>query len=391
MNDRSLRHIVAGLGGKANGQPRESAFVITAASEVMAVLALAQSRADLRRRLSNIVIGFDLDGKPVQAAEIGGIGALMVLLNDAILPNLVQTTEHTPAFVHCGPFGNIAHGTSSVLSQRMALQTADFVVNEAGFASDLGAEKYFDIVVPATGIRPAAGVLVTTVRSLEAQGAQQDDEVGLPALRRGFSNLERHMENLTKYGVPFVVAINKFPTDAQEKLDYVRDFCRERGVDSAVSDVFAHGGAGARELAEKVAALASSPAAATAQQAMQPLYPPSVSLETKIETIAHEIYGADGIRVESTARAKLQKFTQLGFGHLPVCMAKTQSSLSDNPKLLGAPRNWTLTVSDARLSAGAGYVVVVAGNMLLMPGLPAVPQAMHMDVDDETGQITGLR
>ena len=390
MNDRSLRHIITGLGGKANGQPRESGFVITAASEVMAVLALAQSRADLRRRLSDIVIGFDMDGKPVRAVEMGGIGALMVLLNDAILPNLVQTTEHTPAFVHCGPFGTIAHGTSSVISQKMALLMADFVVNEAGFASDLGAEKYFDIVVPATGIRPAAAVLVTTVRSLEAQGAEVDDEEGLHALRRGFSNLGRHMENLTKYGVPFVVAINKFPSDTQEKLDYVRHFCREHGADSALSDVFAQGGAGARDLAEKVATLANSPASSAAQKAMQPLYPPSISLETKIETIAREIYGADGIRIESTARTKLHKFTALGFGHLPVCMAKTQSSISDNPKLLGAPENWTLTVSDARLSAGAGYVVVVAGNMLLMPGLPALPQAMQMDVDD-SGHITGLR
>lgn len=391
MNDRSLRQIVTGLGGKANGQPREGGFVITAASEIMAIMSLAQSRADLRKRLGEIAVAYDLEGKLVRAGDIGGIGALMVLLNDALMPNLVQTTEGVPAFVHCGPFGNIAHGTSSVISQKMALQLADFVVNEAGFASDLGAEKYFDIVAPATGIKPAAAVLVTTVRSIEAQGAENGEDEGIHALKRGFANLGRHMENLTKYGAPFVVALNRFPTDTQEKLDYVRDFCRERGVEVAQSEVFASGGEGGRDLAEKVAATANSEASKNAQAAMQPLYPPSISLETKVETIAREIYGADGIYIESTARKKLKQFTDMGFGQLPVCMAKTQSSVTDNPKLLGAPKNWTLTVTDARLSAGAGFVVVIAGNMLLMPGLPAKPQAFAMDVDDATGQIIGLR
>jgi formate--tetrahydrofolate ligase len=390
MNDRSLRKIVTSLGGKANGTPREAGFVITAASEIMAILALANSRADLRRRLSDIAIGYDTSGKLLRAGDIGGIGALMVLLNDAIMPNLVQTTENVPAFVHCGPFGNIAHGTSSVVSQKMALQLADFVVNEAGFASDLGAEKYFDIVSPATGIKPAAAVLVTTVRSIEAQGAEHGHDEGLPALRRGFANLGRHMENLGVYGVPFVVALNRFPGDTQEKLDYVRDFIKERGADSALSEVFTRGGEGGTELAEKVATLAKSPQSESARQAMQPLYTPSVSLEGKIETIAHEVYGAGRIYIESTARKKLKKFTDLGFGNLPICMAKTQSSITDDPKLLGAPTGWTLTVTDANLSAGAGFIVVIAGNMLLMPGLPEAPQAMQMDVDDD-GNITGLR
>lgn len=391
MNDRSLRQIVTGLGGKANGQPREAGFVITAASEIMAIMALAASRADLRKRLSEVAIGYDLDGKLVRAGDIGGIGALMVLLNDALMPNLVQTTDGTPAFVHCGPFGNIAHGTSSVVSQRMALNLADFVVNEAGFASDLGAEKYFDIVVPATGIKPAAAVLVTTVRSIAAQGALHGDDSGLPALKRGFENLARHIQNLRKYGAPFVVALNAFPTDTAEEQAYVSDFLREQGVEHALSTVFRDGGPGGAELAEKVAALASSPEAAAAQAAMQPLYPPSVSLEGKIETIAHEIYGARGIYIESGARKKLKQFADMGFGQLPVCMAKTQASVSDDPKLLGAPTKWTLTVTDARLSAGAGFIVVIAGNMLLMPGLPATPQAMAMDVDDATGAVVGLR
>lgn len=390
MNDRSLRKIVTSLGGKANGTPREAGFVITAASEIMAILALAGSRADLRKRLSDIAIGYGFDGRLIRAGDVGGIGALMVLLNDAIMPNLVQTTENVPAFVHCGPFGNIAHGTSSVVSQQMALQLADFVVNEAGFASDLGAEKYFDIVSPATGIKPAAAVLVTTVRSIEAQGAENGQDEGLPALRRGFANLARHMENLGVYGVPFVVAINRFPNDTQEKLDYVRDFIKERGADCAFSEVFARGGEGGAELAEKVAAKANSPESEASRKAMQPLYPPSVSLEGKIETIAHEVYGAGRIYIESTARKKLKKFTELGYGALPICMAKTQSSITDDPKLLGAPTGWTLTVTDANLSAGAGFIVVIAGNMLLMPGLPEAPQAMQMDVDDD-GNITGLR
>ena len=392
MNDRALRHIISGLGGKANGAPREAGFVITAASEIMAIMALAGSREDLRHRLNEIVVALNMDGKAVRVADLGITGALMVLLNDAILPNLVQTTQHTPAFVHIGPFANIAHGTSSVLSQKMALQLADFVVNETGFAADLGAEKYFDIVMPASGIRPAAAVLVTTARSLTAQGASGDlyEHDSLTALHRGLENLGKHIENLHKFGVPFVVAVNHFPADTPREINCIHDFCRAAGIEIASVDVFTQGGEGARELAEKVAALATSVESEAAQKSLHPLYEASLSVEAKIEKVARDIYGADGIYIESAARKKLQKFASLGYGHLPVCIAKTQNSLSDNPKLMGAPRGWTLTVTDAKLSAGAGFIVVIAGNMLLMPGLPEKAQAMNLDVDAD-GKIIGLR
>ncbi len=392
MNDRALRHIISGLGGKANGVPREAGFVITAASEIMAVMALAGSRGDLRHRLNEIVVALNLDGKVVRVADLKITGALMVLLNDAILPNLVQTTEHTPAFVHIGPFGNIAHGTSSVLSQKMALQLADFVVNETGFAADLGAEKYFDIVMPASGIRPAAAVLVTTARSLTAQGTTGEiyEHNSLEALRSGLENLGKHIENLRRFGVPFVVAVNHFPADTPREIDCIHDFCREAKVESASVEVFTQGGEGARELAEKVADLAISPEGKAAQQSLHPLYESSLAVEAKIEKVARDIYGASAIYIEGDAHKKLQKFVSLGYGHLPVCIAKTQNSLSDNPKLMGAPRDWTLTVTDAKLSAGAGFIVVVAGNMLLMPGLPEKAQAMNLDVDDD-GKIIGLR
>ena len=392
MNDRALRHIISGLGGKANGAPREESFVITAASEIMAIMALAGSREDLRHRLNEIVVALNMDGKAVRVADLGITGALMVLLNDAILPNLVQTTQHTPAFVHIGPFANIAHGTSSVLSQKMALQLADFVVNETGFAADLGAEKYFDIVMPASGIRPAAAVLVTTARSLTAQGASGDlyEHDSLTALHRGLENLGKHIENLHKFGVPFVVAVNHFPADTPREINCIHDFCRAAGIEIASVDVFTQGGEGARELAEKVAALATSVESEAAQKSLHPLYEASLSVEAKIEKVARDIYGADGIYIESAARKKLQKFASLGYGHLPVCIAKTQNSLSDNPKLMGAPRGWTLTVTDAKLSAGAGFIVVIAGNMLLMPGLPEKAQAMNLDVDAD-GKIIGLR
>ena len=392
MNDRALRHIISGLGGKANGAPREAGFVITAASEIMAIMALAGSREDLRHRLNEIVVALNMDGKAVRVADLGITGALMVLLNDAILPNLVQTTQHTPAFVHIGPFANIAHGTSSVLSQKMALQLADFVVNETGFAADLGAEKYFDIVMPASGIRPAAAVLVTTARSLTAQGASGDlyEHDSLTALHRGLENLGKHIENLHKFGVPFVVAVNHFSADTPREINCIHDFCQAAGAQSASVEVFTQGGEGARELAEKVAALATSVESEAAQKSLHPLYEASLSVEAKIEKVARDIYGADGIYIESAARKKLQKFASLGYGHLPVCIAKTQNSLSDNPKLMGAPRGWTLTVTDAKLSAGAGFIVVIAGNMLLMPGLPEKAQAMNLDVDAD-GKIIGLR
>jgi formate--tetrahydrofolate ligase len=377
MNDRALRHVIVGLGGKVNGVPRETGFVITAASEVMAILALADSRADLRRRLGDIVIGYSLDGKVIRASDLGVTGAMMVLLNEAVMPNLVQTTEHTPALVHAGPFANIAHGTSSVISQKMGLALADYIINETGFGADLGAEKYLDLVMPQSGLKPSAAVLIASVRALVEQGAGD--------LAAGLANLGRHIENLRKFGVATVVAVNRFGDETPAQVEAVRRYCREVQVESAEADVYRRGGAGGRELAEKVLAAADT----SDPQAVRSLYGRQLSLTGKIEVIAREIYGAGGVYIESAARKKLDRFTELGFGGLPVCMAKTQSSFSDNPKLLGAPSGWTLTVTDALLAAGAGFVVVVAGNMLLMPGLGKSPQALRMDVDDR-GNISGV-
>ncbi|MCE5306392.1 MAG: formate--tetrahydrofolate ligase [Acidobacteriales bacterium] len=387
MNDRALRNVIVGLGGKVNGPPRQAGFVITAASEVMAILALAASRQDLRKRLSDIVIGFDVKGRVLRAADMEATGAMMVLLNEAIMPNLVQTSENTPAFVHAGPFANIAHGTSSLISQRMAMGLAEYVVNETGFAADLGAEKYLDIVMPAAGFRPSAAVLIATVRALmeQGQGIAPGSSTDAAALRAGFCNIEKHMENLRKFRLPFVVAVNRFPGDTDEHIAMVRAFCKEAGAETAVVEAYTKGGAGATDLAEKVMAVAD----ASSPEQVQPLYPSSYSIELKVETVAREIYGAGGVYFESNARKKIRKFTELGFGHLPVCIAKTQSSFSDNPKLMGRPTGWTLTVTDAHLAAGAGFIVVIAGNMLLMPGLSATPQAFKMDVDEE-GRIVGL-
>ncbi len=377
MNDRALRHVIVGLGGKVNGVPRETGFVITAASEIMAILALAGSRADLRRRLSEIVIGYDLEGKVVRARDVEATGAMMVLLNEAIMPNLVQTTEHTPALVHAGPFANIAHGTSSVLAQKMGLALADYVINETGFGADLGAEKYVDLVMPQSGLRPSAAVLIASVRALVEQGGGK--------LEGGLANLGRHIASLRRFRLPAVVAVNLFGDETAEQIDAVRRYCRGLGVESAPADVYRQGGAGGRELAECVTAAAGS----ADPRCVQVLYPPELTLYEKVERITREIYGGAGVYFETAARRKLERFTELGFGPLPVCMAKTQSSLSDNPRLLGAPSGWTLTATDAHLAAGAGWVVVIAGNMLLMPGLGKSPQAVRMDVDDQ-GRITGL-
>lgn len=376
MNDRALRDVVIGLGGKLNGVPRETGFVITAASEVMALLALASDREDLRRRLSRIAVGLNLDGNVVTAGDLRATGAMMVLLNEALMPNLVQTTEGAPAFVHAGPFANIAHGTSSVISQKMAIRLADYVVNETGFAADLGAEKYFDLVLPQGGIPPAAAVLIASARALAEQGAG--------VLRDGFANLDRHIANLRRFGVPVVVAINRFADDTEEALREIASHCAELGVRSALADVFHHGGAGGEALAQAVKEACEEPAAPRS------LYPPELPLEEKTRLVATEVYGAAGVYFETEARRKLKRYTTAGYAHLPVCMAKTQSSLTDNPKVLGAPTGWTLTVTDAHLSAGAGFVVVIAGNMMRMPGLGKDPQAFHMDVDEE-GTIIGLR
>jgi formate--tetrahydrofolate ligase len=383
MNDRALRNIVTGLGGHTNGPARETGFVITAASEVMAILALSSSQQDLRRRLSEIMVGFDLDGKPVRAADLKATGGMMVLLNDALKPNLVQTTEGTPAIVHAGPFGNIAHGTSSVLAQRMALHLADYVVNESGFGSDLGAEKFFDLVMPSANLQPSVAVIITSSRSL-VRHAGKTGATGDQAFHAGFENLAKHVENLKKFGVQIVVAVNRFTTDTPDQLRSIQSFCSSLGVESAVSEVYAKGGAGGVDLAEKVVSAADS----STGKEPKPIYSPTASLTEKIETVAKEIYGAGEVVIESSARKKLEKFTELGYGKFPVCMAKTQSSLTDDPTKLGAPRGWTLTVSDALLSAGAGWVVVVLGEMMLMPGLGKTPQATKLDVD-EAGVIQG--
>lgn len=385
MNDRALRHAVIGLGGKANGVPRETGFVITAASEVMAALGLANSRGDVRRRLDEIVLGYSLEGQLIRAGDLKVTGALLAVLNEAVMPNLVQTSEHTPALVHAGPFANIAHGTSSVISQLMALRLADYVVNESGFGADLGAEKYLDIVMPSSGIKPAAAVLIATIKALKAHGAEGFTEADSTALRRGLCNLERHLLNMRKFQVPVVVAINRFASDMPEEIAIVQNFCIEMNVKSALVEVFAKGGEGGMDLAAKVISVVESQPDSQAQS----LYSYSLSLEEKIETIAKEIYGAQTVYIESEARKKLKKFAEHGFGHLPICMAKTSASFSDNPKRVGAPSGWTLTVTDANLSAGAGFVVVIAGSMLLMPGLPQSPQAFKIDVD-EHGVISGL-
>jgi len=383
MNDRALRHVIVGLGGKANGVPRETGFVITAASEIMAVLALANAREDCGRRLSDITIGFNLDGQIVRAGDLNATGAMMVLLNEAIMPNLVQTTEQTPALIHAGPFANIAHGTSSVIAQKMALELAEYVVNETGFGADLGAEKFMDIVMPASGLKPSAAVLVATVRGIKAQARIQ--ERGPEALKSGLENLAKHVENLKKFLLPTVVAINRFAEDSEEEIRTIMGFSAGLGVESSVAEVFDKGGAGGLELAAKVMAAAEK----ANLQAVKSLYPAGLGIKEKIELVAGEIYGADSVYFESGARKKLEKFSALGFSSLPVCMAKTQSSLSDNPKLPGAPKNWTLTVTDANLASGAGFIVVVAGNMMLMPGLSKTPQAARMNVD-RNGRITGL-
>jgi formate--tetrahydrofolate ligase len=381
MNDRALRRVTVGVGAKGakagDGTDRQTGFVITAASEVMAIMALATSRADLRRRLDSIVVGTSRTGRPVTAADLGATGAMMALLGDAILPNLVQTTEGTPALVHTGPFGNIAHGTSSVLSQQMGLRLADYVVNECGFAADLGAEKYFDIVMRTSGTRPAVAVLVATVQSLRAQGEGH--------LEAGFANLAHHIQTLRQFGVPIVVAINRFPADTLAELADIAAECRRLEVGCSFVEAFAKGGDGAADLAEKVvAAIDGNP-----EPAVQPVYGLEDSLEEKIRTVAVQVYGADGVIVSEAARAKFTRFTEWGFGQLPVCIAKTQYSLTDNPKMMGAPKGWTLNITNASLSAGAGFVVAVAGNMMLMPGLPSEPRALSIDVDED-GNIAGV-
>ncbi len=380
MNDRALRRIATGLGGRDGGPARETGFVITAASEVMAILTLAESRADLRQRLGRIVVGFSYDGKAVTAGDLKAVGPMMVLLNEAILPNLVQTTEGAPAIVHCGPFANIAHGTSSVLAQRLSLHLADYVVNETGFAADLGAEKFFDIVMPMSGHVPSVAVVIVTLKALRAQGGSPDGPV-----EAGFPNLARHLRNLQRWGVPPVIAMNRFPGDTDDDLQKVLDYCTSVGADAALAEGYAKGGDGMTTLAKKVVAAA----AASDVSKVKPLYSSEQPLEAKIRTVATQVYGAKDVTFKPAARQRLKRFEELGYGLLPVCIAKTQYSFTDDPKVMGAPSDWTLTISDVTLSAGAGFVVAIAGSMMLMPGLGKVPQAHRLDVDDQ-GRVMGM-
>jgi formate--tetrahydrofolate ligase len=387
MNDRALRDIVVGLGGKTNGFPREDGFNITVASEVMAILCLATDLMDLKERLARIQVAWTLDDKPVTAGELGVAGAMTLLLKDAIKPNLIQTLENTPAFMHGGPFANIAHGCNSITATRLALKLTDYVITEAGFGADLGAEKFFDIKCRYGGLTPDAVVLVATVRALKYNGGVRKEDTGrenLPALEAGMVTLERHVANLRKFGVPVVVAINHFATDTDAEVALLREKCAAWGVDVAFSEVFAKGGEGGRALAEALVALLERE-----PSHFKPLYDLNLSLKEKIETINREIYGGAQVVFQDKALKELQAIEALGYGHLPVCMAKTQYSLADNPKLLGSPTGFTLTVKDVRLSAGAGFVVVLTGDIMTMPGLPRVPAANGIDID-ATGIITGL-
>ena len=386
MNDRALRHIVCGLGGKTDGVPREESFCITVATETMAVFCLAADLADLKQRLGRILVACDTDGGPVTAHDLKAEGAMAALLRDAIRPNLVQTLEGTPALIHGGPFANIAHGCSSVRATRYALKLADYCVTEAGFGSDLGAEKFADINCRLSGLRPDAAVLVATTRALKYNGGVPQAETArenLPALRAGAENLGAHIAGLRQYGIPVVVAVNRFESDAEAELSFLERYCAENGADFALSEVFAKGGAGGTELAEKVCKAADAPSD------FRLLYPDDMPVPEKIETVARRIYGADGVVYTKRARRALGEIASLGGDRLPVCIAKTQYSLSDDPKLLGRPRGFSITIRDARLNSGAGFVVAYAGDILTMPGLPKKPAAEGIDVD-ESGRITGL-
>ena len=387
MNDRPLRDIIIGLGSKANGIMREDHFIISVASEIMAVLCLSDSLDDLRNRLSNIVVAYDYDGNKVTAGDIGAVGAMTALLKDAIKPNLVQTLEHTPVIIHGGPFANIAHGCNSLIATKTALKMADVVVTEAGFGADLGAEKFFDIKCRIGGLKPQAVVLVATIRALKYNGGVAKDSLkteNIEALKAGIVNLEKHIENIQKYNVPVVVTLNHFLEDTDTEIEFVKDFCVAKGCRFALSDVWAKGGEGGIPLATEVMDILSS-----GESGFAPLYSSDLSLKEKIEKIATEIYGADGVDYASAAAANLKHIEELGYGSLPVCVAKTQYSLSDNPKVLGRPENFRITVSDAYVSAGAGFVVILTGNIMTMPGLPKVPAAEGIDVNEE-GRITGL-
>ena len=386
MNDRALRNIVIGLGAKADGVVREDHFVITVASEIMAILCLASDMEDLKERLGKIVVAYNFAGEPVTAKDLGGVGSMAALLKDALKPNLIQTLENTPAIVHGGPFANIAHGCNSVRATKTALKIADYCITEAGFGADLGAEKFLDIKCRMAGLKPDAIVLVATVRALKYNGGVPKDQLSaenLDALKKGIVNLEKHIENLQKYDVPVVVTLNAFVTDTEAETSFVKDFCISRGCSFALSEVWEKGGEGGVELAKTLLETLE-----TKESHYHPLYKDELSLEEKIETIAKEIYGADGVNYSSTAKKQLEKLTKLGFANMPVCIAKTQYSLSDDPTLLGRPTNYNIEVRECYVSAGAGFVVVITGQIMTMPGLPKAPAALGIDVVD--GKITGL-
>ncbi|MGI6420854.1 MAG: formate--tetrahydrofolate ligase [Syntrophomonadaceae bacterium] len=386
LNERALRNIVLGLGGKINGVPRESGFDISVASEVMAALCLATDLMDLKERFSKMVVAYTFDGKPVTAADLKAAGSMALLMKDAIKPNLVQTLENTPAFVHGGPFANIAHGSNSIVATRMGMKLADYMVTEAGFGADLGAEKFFDIVCRYGGFTPAAVVLVATVRALKNHGGVPKSQLGernMGALAQGIENLEKQLENINKYGVPVVVALNEFPGDTQEEIDFISDRCAVLGAEVALSQVWAKGGAGGEDLARKVIEAADKP------NKFKFLYPDELPLQEKVDCICREIYGADGVSYAPEALRRLSQYQAQGYGHLPVCIAKTQYSLSDNPDLKGRPRGFTVSVKEVRLSAGAGFIVALAGTIMTMPGLGKTPAAENIDIL-ENGQIVGL-
>lgn len=388
MNDRALRQVVVGLGGKVNGYPREDGFMITVASEIMAILCLAKDMDDLKRRIAAIVIGYNTDGEPITAGDLKIAGAMGLLLRDAIKPNLVQTLENTPCLMHGGPFANIAHGCNSIRATKLGLKLADYCITEAGFGSDLGAEKFFDIKCRIGGLKPSCVVLVATVRALKYNGGVPKAELAkenTDALKDGIVNLGKHIENMQKYGLPVIVAINRFMTDTDEELKIIEQYCCDMGVDFSMCEVFAKGGNGGVELAEKVVEVSER----GGEMNFAPIYDEKASIDEKINTIAKEIYGADGVVYTPKAKKAIARLEKQGFDKLPICMAKTQYSLSDDPSLLGRPSGFEITVREVRVSAGAGFVVALTGDVMTMPGLPKVPAANNMDID-KNGKIVGL-
>jgi len=387
MNDRALRHIVIGIGGTANGIPREDGFNITAASEVMAIICLSRDFEDLKKRLGNIFVGYTFDKKPVYARDLNAQGSMALLLKDAIKPNLVQTLEGNPAIIHGGPFANIAQGTNSIIATKTAMSLADYVVTEAGFGADLGAEKFLDLKCPVAGLKPKAIVLVATIRALRHHGGAKKEEYNTPDLTRvqkGFENLEKHIENCKKFGITPVVAINSFISDSAEEVRFIQEKCQGLGVKAVMSKGWAHGGEGTKELAQAVVDVI-----AAGSNQYHPLYDWSLSIEDKIKTVATEIYGASQIEYSAKAKTQLKEYAKLGFDKFPICVAKTQKSFSDDERKIGRPTNFTVTIREFEVAAGAGFVIPILGEMMRMPGLPAIPAAEGMDIDND-GNITGL-